>query len=46
MATLLQHLDDLVLVLGKDFRETICFLHKIVLSSTGNATVDKALSEL
>jgi len=41
MATLLQHLDDLVLVFGEDFSETIGTLDKVVLSRAGKTTVDK-----
>jgi len=43
MSTLLQHLDDLVLVLWEDLSETISLLNKIVLSSTGETTVDETL---
>ena len=43
MATLLQHLDDLVLVLGEDFSETISLLDEIVLSSSRETTVDETL---
>ncbi len=43
MTTLLQHLDDLVLVLGEDFGETIGPLDKIVLSGTGDTTGNRAL---
>jgi hypothetical protein len=41
VTTLLQHLDDLVLVLGENLSETIGTLNKIVLSSARETTVDK-----
>jgi len=41
VTTLLEHLDDLVLVLGEDLSETIGALNKIVDSGTGKATVDE-----
>lgn len=41
MSTLLQHLDDLVLVLGEDLSETISLLDKIVLSGSRETTVDE-----
>lgn len=41
VTTLLQHFDDLVLVLGENFGETVGALDKVVLSSTGETTVDK-----
>ena len=41
VTTLLEHFDDLVLVLGENLSETIGTLDKIVLSSTGKTTVDK-----
>ena len=43
MATFLQHLDDLVLVLGENFSETIGLLNEIVLSRTRKTTVDETL---
>ena len=43
MATLLDHLDDLVLMLGEDFCETIGALNKIVLGSTAETTVDQTI---
>ena len=43
VATLLQHLDDLVLVLGEDFSETIGLLNEIVLSSSSNTTSNESL---
>jgi hypothetical protein len=41
VTTLLEHFDDLVLVLGEDLSETISTLDEIVLSGTGKTTVDK-----
>lgn len=41
VTTLLEHLDDLVLVLGEDFGETVSALDEIVLSGTGKTTVDE-----
>ncbi|KAH0357736.1 plasma membrane H+-ATPase Pma1, partial [Aureobasidium melanogenum] len=41
VTTLLEHLDDLVLVLGEDLSETISLLNEIVLGSTGETTVDE-----
>lgn len=41
VTTLLQHLDDLVLVLGENLSETIGTLNKIVLGSARETTVDK-----
>lgn len=41
VTTLLEHLDDLVLVLGEDLSETVSTLDEIVLSGTGKTTVDK-----
>jgi hypothetical protein len=41
VTTLLEHLDDLVLVLGEDLGETVSTLDEIVLSGTGKTTVDK-----
>jgi len=41
MSTLLQHLDDLVLVLGEDLGETISLLDKIVLGGSRETTVDE-----
>jgi len=41
MATLLKHLDDLVLVLGEDLSETIGTLDEIMLCSTRETTVDE-----
>jgi hypothetical protein len=41
VTTLLQHLDDLVLVLREDFSETISTLNEIVLTGTSETTVDK-----
>ena len=43
MATLLQHLDHLVLVLWEDFCETVGALDKVVLGRSGEATVDQLL---
>jgi hypothetical protein len=41
MTTLLEHFDDLVLVLGENLSETVSTLNEIVLSGTGKTTVDK-----
>ena len=41
MTTLLQHLHDLVLVLGENFSETVGLLNEIVLSGSGETTVDE-----
>ncbi|KAF7571771.1 hypothetical protein PtrM4_092710 [Pyrenophora tritici-repentis] len=41
VTTLLEHLDDLVLVLGEDFSETVGALDKVVLGSTGKTAVDE-----
>ena len=41
MTTLLQHLDDLILVFWENLGETISLLNEIVLSSSGETTVDK-----
>jgi hypothetical protein len=41
MTTLLQHLDDLVLVFGEDFGETVGTLDEIVLGGTGETAVDE-----
>jgi hypothetical protein len=41
MTTLLQHFDDLVLVLWEDFGETISLLNEIVLGSSAETTVDE-----
>lgn len=41
VTTLLQHLDDLVLVFGEDFGETVGALDKIVLGGTGETAVDE-----
>lgn len=41
MTTLLEHFDDLVLVLGEDLGETIGTLYQIMLCSTGKTTVDE-----
>jgi len=41
VTTLLEHLDDLVLVLGEDLSETISLLNEIVLGSTRETTVNK-----
>jgi hypothetical protein len=41
VTTLLQHLDDLVLVFGEDFGETVGALDKVVLSGTGETAVDE-----
>jgi hypothetical protein len=41
MTTLLQHLDDLVLVFGEDFGETVGALDKIVLGGAGETAVDE-----
>ncbi|KAG2024738.1 hypothetical protein GB937_003437 [Aspergillus fischeri] len=43
VTTLLQHLDDLVLVLGEDLSETISLLNEVVLGRTGKTTVDQTL---
>lgn len=43
VTTLLEHLDDLVLVLGEDFSETISLLDKVVLGGTSETTVDQTL---
>lgn len=43
MSTLLEHLDDLVLVLGEHLGETIGLLDKVVLGRTSQTTVDQAL---
>jgi len=41
VTTLLEHLDDLVLVLGEDLSETVGALNEIVDGGTGKATVDE-----
>lgn len=41
MSTLLEHLDDLVLVLRENLSETISLLNEIVLSSSGKTTVNE-----
>jgi hypothetical protein len=41
VTTLLQHLDDLVLVFGEDFGETVGALDKIVLGGAGETAVDE-----
>lgn len=41
VTTLLQHFDDLVLVLGENFSETVCALDQVVLSSTGETAVNE-----
>jgi hypothetical protein len=41
MATLLQHFDDLVLVLGENFSETVGTLDEVVLGGTGKTAVDE-----
>jgi len=41
VTTLLEHFDDLVLVLGEDLSEAIGLLNEIVLGSTGETTVDE-----
>ena len=43
MTTLLEHLDDLVLVLGEDLSETVSLLNEVVLGGTGKTTVDQTL---
>jgi hypothetical protein len=43
VTTLLQHFDDLVLVLGENFSESICPLNKIVLSCTRKTTMNEFL---
>ncbi|KXT13275.1 hypothetical protein AC579_2498 [Pseudocercospora musae] len=43
VTTLLQHLDDLVLVLWEDLGETVGTLDEIVLGSAGETTVDELL---
>lgn len=43
VTTLLQHLDDLVLVLGEDFSETVGLLNEVVLGRAGKTTVDQTL---
>src|ERR1700761_5181506 len=43
MASLLEHLDNLVLVFRKDLRETISSFDKIVLSCSRQAAMDKFL---
>jgi hypothetical protein len=43
MTTLLQHLDDLVLVLWEHFGETVCPLNKIVLSRAGQTSINQLL---
>lgn len=43
MATLLQHLDDLVLVLGEHLSETVGALDEIVLRGAGETSVDELL---
>lgn len=41
VTTLLQHLDDLVLVFGEDFGETVGALDEVVLGGTGETAVDE-----
>lgn len=41
VTTLLEHFDDLVLVLGENLSETVSTLDEIVLSGTGKTTVDE-----
>jgi hypothetical protein len=41
VTTLLQHLDDLVLVFGEDFGETVGALDKVVLGGTSKTAVDE-----
>ncbi|TLD30651.1 hypothetical protein PspLS_02350 [Pyricularia sp. CBS 133598] len=41
MATLLEHLDDLVLVLGEDFGETVSALAKVVDSAASHVAVEE-----
>jgi len=41
VTTLLQHLDDLVLVFGEDFGKTVGALDKVVLGGTGKTAVDE-----
>lgn len=41
VTTLLQHFDDLVLVFGEDFSETISALDEVVLGSSRETTVDE-----
>lgn len=43
VTTLLEHLDDLVLVLGENLSETVGLLNKLVLGRTGETTVDQTL---
>ena len=43
MATLLQHFDDLILVLGENLGETIGAFDEIVLSGAGETAVDEFL---
>lgn len=43
MATLLKHLDNLVLVLGENLGETVGLLAKIMHGATGETTVDKSV---
>ena len=43
VTTLLEHLDDLVLVLGENFSETVGLLNKVVLGRAGKTTVDETL---
>lgn len=43
VTTLLEHLDDLVLVLGEDLSETVSLLNEIVLSRASKTTVDQTL---
>ena len=43
VTTLLQHLDDLVLVLGEHFGETVGLLDQVVLGGAGKTTVDQTL---
>lgn len=43
MTTLLEHLDDLVLVLWEDFGESISLLAKIVHGRSGKTTIDKSV---
>jgi len=43
VTTLLEHLDDLVLVLGEDLSETVSLLNEVVLGGTSETTVDQTL---
>lgn len=43
VTTLLEHLDDLVLVLGENLSETVSLLDEVVLGRTSETTVDQTL---